>query len=225
MQYHRVSLTPFRHGTRSSGLNMILCTKLVCVLGTVFTICLSFGDVVALSDVDSVIKELYQKVAELQQKKDIKYVPLEQWRKDKGVYPSKVKINTHGPPALAFIRDMPGIYDNNMFVTSWITIVLMEAYLYGDGPKPSSEQMALALKSISSYHDKNRHYNSSIMNFWPQRYNATVDFWQSSPENLYHVLDILRILPIKSLEKLLLWLGLKDAEKMVDKLYRLAWVS
>ncbi|XP_041377994.1 uncharacterized protein LOC121390278 [Gigantopelta aegis] len=197
---------------------MIFQTKLVCVLGIVITVCL----LTVQSNTDSLIKELYKKTSDLQEKKDTQYKPLEHWRKEKGGYGSEVKVNTHGPPELAFIRDMPGVYDNNMFVTSWITIVLMEAYLYGDCPKPSSEQIVLALDSISSYHDKNRHYNSSIMNFWPQRYNATVDFWQSSPENLYHVLDTIHRLPVKDLEKLLDWLGLKDAEKIVDELYKMA---
>ncbi|XP_041377849.1 uncharacterized protein LOC121390166 isoform X2 [Gigantopelta aegis] len=198
---------------------MIFQTKLVCVFGIVITVCL----LTVQSNTDSVIKELYKKISDLQEKKDTKYKPFQQWRKEKGGYGSEVKVNTHGPPLLAFIRDMQGVYDSNMFGTSWITIVLMEAYLYGDGPKPSSKQIVLALDSISSYHDKNRHYNSSIMNFWQQRYNESVDFWQSSPDNLYHVLDIIRSLPIKDIEKLLDWLGLKDVEKFVDKLYNMVY--
>ncbi|XP_041377659.1 uncharacterized protein LOC121390025 [Gigantopelta aegis] len=200
---------------------MIFQTKLVCVFGVVLTVCLPNVDTVILSNIDSVIKELYKKTAELQEKKDSKYIPPEHWKKDKGVYGSEVKVNTHGPPELAFIRHAIAVFDNNMFVTSWITIALMEAHLYGMAPKPSSEQIVLALDSISSYHDKNRHYNSSIMNFWPQRYNESVDFWQSSPENLYHVLDIIRSLPIKDLEKLLDWLGLKDVEKLLKDLIQM----
>ena len=188
-------------------------------MGILTTTCVPNVDV--LSDINSVVKELYKKTAELQVKKSNKYIPPEHWAKEKGVYASDVKINTHGAIEMTLVRHLGAVFDNNMFATSWITIALMEGYLYGGAPKPSSEQMVLALNSISKYHDKNRHYNSSIMNFWPQKYNTSADFWQSSPENLYHVMDLVRQLPFSELEKFFEWLGLKDVAHMLHLLYQM----
>jgi hypothetical protein len=78
------------------------------------------------------------------------------------------QINFANDPNLEMLRDSLSVYDNNMFATAWITIALLEAHFYAKAPRPTDSQLSLALDAIAQYHDHNRGYNNSVMNFWPQ---------------------------------------------------------
>ena len=56
-------------------------------------------------------------------------------------------------------------FDNNAFVTLWVTVMQLEAALLPGGPDVGEEQLSLALDAIHSYHDHNRQTDSSILVF------------------------------------------------------------
>ena len=106
-----------------------------------------------------------------------------------------------------------------MFATAWITSCLLETFRYGNGPKPSEEQITSAILAIKEYHDKNVDYANSLMTFWPQKYNATSAAWESYPINLHKFFALAMSLNATELEKLFDKLGFKDLEKIVETLF------
>jgi hypothetical protein len=172
------------------------------------------------STVRETVDHLSHEVEKLQTKRTINGTPPFTWHKDAGLYPSHVKLNFHGKWQLAEIRELFEIYDNNMFATAWITNCLLEANMFGVGPKPSSPQVQLSLKAIGKYSDHNRHYNNSIMTFWPQAYNATSLTWECAPKNLADLFDLTNELSVKALEEFLKLIGLKNIEKAMEILLR-----
>ena len=57
------------------------------------------------------------------------------------------------------------MYDDSMFATAWITICLLETFRYGNGPKPSEDQIMSAILAIREYHNKNVDFANSLMTF------------------------------------------------------------
>ena len=100
-------------------------------------------------DIQTVIESLSQKISENQVKRATKEFPPLLWEKDKGVYDSYVKLNFHGSPQMAFMRDSFEIFDNNMFATAWITSCLLEANLYGRATKPKEDDIQISVEAIS----------------------------------------------------------------------------
>lgn len=137
------------------------------------------------------------------------------WRKDKGVYPSYVMLNFHGPPELALLRRNLQAFDNNMFITAWTTTCLLEAFKYGKLQGLNEKPISLALNLIASHRDRNRDYDNSIMNFWPQVKNQTVNYWQNTPTNLLGLFEISDYLPWKTIEIILKTFGLGDISEMI----------
>ena len=84
---------------------------------------------------------------------------------------------------MALLRDAISIFDNNAFVTLWISIIQLEAARFNDGPLPSDEQLLNALTAVNTYHDKNRASEDGILVFWPQTYNKTAGMWFCRPDN------------------------------------------
>ncbi len=164
------------------------------------------------------IDRLIPLIQNLQVKKTTKYIPLVELRKQKGVYESYIKLNLHGGPNVAFVREDLNIFDNNMFVTAWVTTCLLEAYRYGHAPAPTSEQVTLSLEAINDHTDKNKPYANSVKVFWPQVYNATVKTYQSVPQNLINAFKLLTYLPLKDIEEILKWLGFEYVEEVIAKL-------
>nr|KAG5710699.1 hypothetical protein BaRGS_035101 [Batillaria attramentaria] len=134
------------------------------------------------------------------------------------MYPSDVKINFAGRPELAEFRDVLGVFDNNMFATAWITICLLEAYHYAKAPRPTDDQLGLALKAIDEYHDKNTVYENSVMNFWPQKYNQSTGTWQSTPRNMLRAFGFFDVVPAKLVEDFLKMIGLGDVAKIFQSI-------
>ena len=190
-----------------------------------FLLLVLFGMVVVegrgLQDIDTTVEALFRTVESLQVKKDRPFEWPLIWEKHKGMYESDVKFYFHGAEDMFLFREAFKVYDDNMFATSWITICLLETFLYGNGPKPSEEQIISAILSIREYHDKNVDFSNSLMTFWPQKYNATEKAWQSYPVNLHHFFSLAGSMNATDLEKLLEKIGLKDIAAVVDRLMKM----
>jgi hypothetical protein len=100
----------------------------------------------------------------------------------RGQFESDVRFYFHGAADMALMRHKFKIYDDNMFATSWVMSCLLEAYKYGNAPRPAQEQIEWTMEVIGNYHDKNRNFSNSLMTLWPEVYNSTVKTWQSSPQ-------------------------------------------
>lgn len=132
-------------------------------------------------DIKFKVKELLVTLEELQVKWNHPYLAPGLWEESAGLYPSDVRLNFVGRPEVAELRQLISVFDNNMFATAWITSTLLEAYLYGNTPRPSDEQLHLAIDAIGQFHDHNRNYNNSLMCFWPQVKETSrapyIDIW------------------------------------------------
>ena len=120
-----------------------------------------------------------------QVKKETKFDPPFSNYKQLGAYPSNIRLNFNGFVEANLLRDAIAFFDDNAFVTLWTTIILLEAQKFSKPPPaPSEDQLHLALRAISTYHDKNQQSEDSVLVFWPQTYNATTDTWVCGPVNL-----------------------------------------
>ena len=169
--------------------------------------------------VNETVVKLFQNIQSLQQDKDSPYKPLFSWETQKGMYQNEIRPNFHGSEKYFLARDSLKIPDNNVFVTAWVTSCLLEAYRYGKAPKPSDQQLKLALDLSDKYKNRNNPHENSEMTFWMQFYNKTADYYQSSPTNLFGIMDVPEV-DIKLLEDILELLGLHDIEKLIDSLMK-----
>ncbi|ESO84294.1 hypothetical protein LOTGIDRAFT_236277 [Lottia gigantea] len=167
---------------------------------------------------DELVARLLAKVEDSQVTKAKKFFPVLEWQEDLGVYKSEVKLYFHGPEDLALIRDKFHVFDNNMFVTSWVSSCLLEAYRYGGAPKPSPTHLKLALDSINGYRNKDRKFENSIMSFWPQAYNSTSNTYISTPVNLLKLIDLTNDVPFGVIENILKFLGFGDISSIIKTL-------
>ena len=139
--------------------------------------------------------------------------PLSEYRQ-KGIYPSYIHLNIYGPPDYELLRHAIKFFDDNAFVTLWVSSILLEVTKFHEGPLPSDEQLINAIEAIGTYHDKNRLENDSILVFWTQTYNSTTDIWSCGPVNLNGYAKEGRIMEVY-IKKILEDLGL---EKLWDKI-------
>ena len=100
------------------------------------------------------------------------------------MYPCQIRLNFVGSPEAELMRDRVGVFDNNAFVTLWVTVMLLEAARVEWGPHPSDNQLYLALEALQSYHDNNSPPGDGTMVFWPQSYNSSVKQWYCRPANV-----------------------------------------
>lgn len=142
---------------------------------------------IATSDLNEVISELQTTVRDSQVLVPTPFIFLTTYEKQFGVYPSTIKMNFHGNEDYALLRDLAGCFDNNAFVTLWVTQILLEVAMQPLGLSPTNNQVLYALEAISTYHDKNRRMNDSVLVFWPQTYNETMGVWSCGPRNLVHL--------------------------------------
>ncbi|XP_064611745.1 uncharacterized protein LOC135475740 [Liolophura sinensis] len=168
-----------------------------------------------------IIQLLFDKTkeAQVQTEEDFVLPPLF-WKKKKGIYGSDVKLNFHGEPAVALMRETFKVFDNNMFATAWITVSLIEAYKYGGAPMPTDEQIRLSIEAIGHFHDRNRPQPNSIMTFWPEVFNDTSSCWQSTPGNLLSLFKMADYVPWTLFEDILKLMGLKTDAKYIDGLIK-----
>ncbi|KAJ8320068.1 hypothetical protein KUTeg_001655 [Tegillarca granosa] len=170
------------------------------------------------SDFGATIGNLSLRIQQAQVKRETESRPPFFWHKEKGLYESDVKLYFHGDYEMYNLRREFGIFDNNMFATAWITIGLLEAYRFGNAPKPSESQIKSAVEAINLYHDKNKNYANSLMTFWPQVYNRTLYAWQSTPQNLLDLFDLTYGVNWDKIYKLLQNLGLGELANVTKTL-------
>ena len=169
-------------------------------------------------DVRSTVDKLFAKITSLQVKEDSPFrLPLF-WEKKKGMYESDVRFYFHGSEDLFLLREAFRVYDGNMFATAWITSSLLETFRYGNGPKPTDDQITSAILAIREFHDKNVDYANSLMTFWPQKYNETYKAWQSYPINLHHFFDLAATMNATELAKFLDELGLHNLAEIIKEI-------
>ena len=109
------------------------------------------------------------------------------WEQQRGVYPCNIRNNFVGTVEAEALRDGVAIFDNNAFVTAWVSIILLEASHVTKGPAPTDQQLDLALEALSTYHDKNSPPGDGITMFWPQAYNSSAKLWYPDPVNIEKV--------------------------------------
>ena len=90
---------------------------------------------------------------------------------------------------LVLLRDIFSVFDNNAFVTLWVSSILLEAARFRDGPSPMEDQLLHALEAVNTYHDKNYVPEDGVLVFWPQIYNSTTGVWSCGPRNLETATD------------------------------------
>ncbi|XP_060062486.1 uncharacterized protein LOC132543048 [Ylistrum balloti] len=168
--------------------------------------------------ITSVMGRLSDRIFFDQNTRDTPGHPPFSWSHDKGLYGSDVKLNFHGEPDMALIREAFSIYDNNMFATAWITACLLETTLYGRGPMSIPAMIDSAVYAIGNFHNRNYNFTNSIMTFWPQIYNYTTRTYQSTPSNLLELFQLADTAPVKLIEDLMKIFGLKDMEQVVERL-------
>ena len=169
-------------------------------------------------DYQSTVNAIFRKVNSLQVKEDVPFRRPLFWEKHKGMYESDIKYYFHGSEDLYLFRKAFRVYDDSMFATAWVTSCLLETFRYGNGPKPSEDQIKSAILAIREYHEKNIDFANSLMTFWPQKYNGTSKTWQSYPMNLHHLLDFAATLNATKLETILDKLGLHNVAEIIDHL-------
>ncbi|OWF43412.1 uncharacterized protein LOC110459787 isoform X1 [Mizuhopecten yessoensis] len=168
--------------------------------------------------INSVMSRLSDRIFLDQNTRDSPGHPPFSWSHNKGLYGTEVKLNFHGEPEMAVLREAFSIYDNNMFATAWITACSLETTLYGTGPMTIPLMIDSAVEAIGNFHNRNYNFTNSIMTFWPQVYNATTRTFQSTPSNLLQLLQLADTFPVKLIEDLMKIFGLKDMEQVVEHL-------
>ncbi|XP_033764153.1 uncharacterized protein LOC117345236 [Pecten maximus] len=168
--------------------------------------------------INSVITKLSDRIFFDQNTRDSTGHPPFSWSHVKGLYGSEVKLNFHGEPEMALIREAFSVYDNNMFATAWITSCLIETTLYGKGPMTIPGMIDSAVDAIGKFHNRNYNFTNSVMTFWPQVFNVTTRTFQSTPSNLLQLFQLADNAPVKLLEDLMKIFGLKDMEQVVEHL-------
>ena len=117
--------------------------------------------------------------------------------------------NFVGGPEQVLLRENVKVYDYSVYITAWITMILLEAALLPGGPDLEEEQLSLALDAITLFHDFNEPKGSSVMVFWPQEFNETTELWVQNAPNFSPILADEKILS-DVMTSLLNDLGLKD---------------
>eukprot|EP01120_Amphizonella_sp_Union-15-10_P013124 TRINITY_DN6057_c0_g1_i1.p1 TRINITY_DN6057_c0_g1~~TRINITY_DN6057_c0_g1_i1.p1 ORF type:complete len:627 (-),score=103.35 TRINITY_DN6057_c0_g1_i1:45-1925(-) len=130
------------------------------------------------------ISTLLTQITEAQIKESQNYIPpFISEQKLKGLYPSYVHLNFHGEPEMTALRRDVKFFDNNMFVTNWVTQVLLEFDEFGIISVPPS-QISLSINTLVQFRDKNlpKAYTEPLYSFWQQiLQNGT---WTAWPTNI-----------------------------------------
>ncbi|XP_065912009.1 uncharacterized protein [Dysidea avara] len=71
----------------------------------------------------------------------------------------------------------------------WLVIMQLEAASIPGGPDIGDRQLLLALEGLNKFHDNNKRMGSSIVTFWPEFYNGSVEFWTTHCTNVRNIAD------------------------------------
>lgn len=109
--------------------------------------------------------------------------------KHKGVYPSYIHLAFFGYYDETLLRREFKVFDNNAFVTLWVSSILLEVARFNKANHPQDKQLLNAIEAISTYHDRNYKSGTSLLVFWPQEYNETSGVWLCRPVNIGKTMD------------------------------------
>ena len=194
---------------------VVQCVVMLCLLSAT---CRSSNSSRRLSEHALVVRELFDLLEVMQVKQDRPFISPGLWQEDKGLYPSFVRLNFVGAPEVSALRELISVFDNNMFASAWITSALLEAHYYGAAPRPSDQQVVMALDAIAQHRDRNVNHTTSVMAFWPQAYDVNTTLWVSTPANLLDAFQVFDQLPWDNIDKFLEKLGLKDVENFLHNI-------
>jgi len=169
---------------------------------SLFLVCVCVGQ-----DIGSVIQKLNKRITEAQVQQSQEYIPpFAQWRKLRGIYPSYVHLNFYGAEEYSLARRYIEFYDNNMFVTNWVSQALLEVSKYGK-INISQAQLLTSVEALGNFKDKNNKQDAPTYSFWPQVLsNGT---WKAFPSNIGEPLEELETFG-KVVEELLKSIGLSS---------------
>ncbi|GFR75110.1 hypothetical protein ElyMa_005769800 [Elysia marginata] len=171
------------------------------------------------SQIDTCMDRLFESIQTSQVQQETQFIPLWSFYKQRGAYPCYMKGNFHGTFDQALLRNKLRFFDNNVFTTSYVMTLLLEAFALTGSRKPSEEHVVLGIDSFLDYLDKNRPYNHSILSFWPLKYSQTKQFWQANPANTLPYLDLMELVPVKQVASFFQSLGFKDIEDFLEYFY------
>ncbi|KAL4426332.1 hypothetical protein ABPG74_011484 [Tetrahymena malaccensis] len=189
-------------------------------INQIFIICCAVLFVVATGielekqePIHKLIKQTYSNLQREQAKHDQEFKKFPtQFAKQKGLYSSDIKLNFMDSSNSFFahlLRESFSVYDNNMFVTNFVILGLLEASDLGQ-VQLDNKSIDEALDALLTFKDKNQKNNTTpVYNFWQQiNVNGT---WQSYPINLENVVDIYNSLP-PFIQKLSSLFGISPSE-------------
>jgi len=168
-----------------------------------------------IPDLQQTIHALVENIKKSQAKTDVPFsiVPLE-WALMKGLFASEVRMNFVGDPDMTMARDLLSCPDNNMFVTTWVLEVLLEAWELGTVTNLDTDTVQMAINALSKFHDLNVPQEMPDLMFWSQvNMNGT---WIAWPENLEQVI-VHSDQFLAELEKVLLALGLDSVWEKIQQ--------
>ncbi|XP_046380041.2 uncharacterized protein LOC124151566 [Haliotis rufescens] len=198
-----------------------ICVYICCLVGLVPCIAQP-----SKSDLLMAAQFLQYEVRDLQIPKTKHAFPPFRWDEEQGMWPSDVKMNFHGNPDYALFRQIFGIFDNNMFATTYIMACVAETKRYMDDRWHNDTSYGLmnGINAIKRHHDLNVNYSNSLMTFWPQTYNDESKVYNSYPVNLNDAIKLTEHLPLNATYAFLERLGLKDVDKIVQEVMRIRGV-
>lgn len=111
--------------------------------------------------------------------------------KNRGTYSSYIHMNYDGGLEKQVLRDDVRFYDDNAFVTLWISSLLLEISRIDSSSVETDldHQLMEGINAVADYHDKNMPGNSSLVVFWPQLFNESTRMWSCSPINLEGIIQ------------------------------------
>ena len=134
------------------------------------------------------IQKLYAKISTSQIKSTTPFDPPFSWYDFSGLYPSNIHINFHGPPIATLARNDVKIPDSNVFVTLWVTSILLELDNTGT-ISYSPTELNNAINAIVDFKDKNFNVSQNAFNFWKQKLKNKNVLWETNPENLLGIIN------------------------------------
>ncbi|BFZ24725.1 hypothetical protein BsWGS_27764 [Bradybaena similaris] len=202
-------------------MNIFCCLTVIYMTANVCTVAhTSASQKIKVKPLDNLIQKLFETITDQQVKEDVPLIPFKQFYRKQGLYPSAIKLNFHGKSDMAAARSMLSVFDNSGFITSWISSTLLEAYLYGQAPKPTESQLMLTINALKDYVDFNKPYNNSLMFFWPLAYNKTAHFWQATALNLNATLNALGDIPFNLIADKLELPGLENPASYMERIIK-----
>eukprot|EP01129_Flabellula_baltica_P016964 TRINITY_DN925_c0_g2_i1.p1 TRINITY_DN925_c0_g2~~TRINITY_DN925_c0_g2_i1.p1 ORF type:complete len:626 (+),score=134.24 TRINITY_DN925_c0_g2_i1:27-1904(+) len=157
-------------------------------IGLLTTLLFFFALICATQAQGDLVQQLFHKLKSEQVKHDQSLIPFIADKKFKGLYPSYVHLNFIGNWSSYFLRNDFSVYDNNAFVTSWITQLLLESHNMG-AINLHLDDIQASIDVLENFKDHNLPEKAPIFDFWFQKLNDMGDYYTQWPSNLGYLID------------------------------------